>query len=136
MEIDKNILAFEYYGTEIGRPYFESDLETEEQVEILFDLAQVLRAHITGLGWQHLFKTFGVGKLYETDLKSGWFDTEDKSDWIAVLTYTSLCCGYYPLKDALGKWDESTDTFKTETRLYKVDWTVIRNVSAEIKWKK
>tara|TARA_B110000211_G_C14049441_1_gene540501 strand:+ start:986 stop:1390 length:405 start_codon:yes stop_codon:yes gene_type:complete len=121
-ESNKNILAFEYSGTEIGKDLYLTDLQTDDQIESLFDLSQILRVHITANGWKHLFENFGLYKLYIIDRKSGWHETDHEQGWIKSLLYVSLCTGYNPINKSFGEWSEETNLFTNEDDEFEIDW--------------
>lgn len=124
-ESNKTILAFEYSGTEIGKDLFLEDLQTEDQIEKLFDLSQILKVFITAHGWKYLFENFGLYKLYLIDLKSGWHETDHEQGWIKSLLYVSLCTGFNPINKCFGDWSEETNLFTSEEDEYEIDWKLV-----------
>lgn len=119
------ILAFEYFGSEIGKDYYLNDLETDEQIEMLFDLCQILRANITDVGWKYLFEKISIQRIYQIDKKSGWFDTENEKDWIESIYYHSLIAGYNPIDRNIGKWNIESNLFDSKN---KIDWNYIHSL--------
>ncbi len=90
---DKNEpLAFRYWPLEAKEEYWESDLDTEEKVEILFDYAQILEVGITKKGWNYLIERYGYETLFKIDKKSGWIDSESLEEFKSwVEYYMNLC---------------------------------------------
>lgn len=131
MTKEKDILAFEYYGSEMGKNYFIEDFQTDNQVEMLFDLAQILQVNITSLGWQQLFENFGIQRLFTIDKKSGWMDTDNENEWIESIIYNALICGYNPIDSTIGDWDEELNVFKTENSQKEIDWNQIHKMKIE-----
>ena len=125
----QEILAFEYSGTQIGKDLFVKDLQTEEQIESLFDLSQILKVYITAKGWEYLFNKFGLYNLYKIDLKSGWHETDNETTWIKAIIYVSLCCGYNPIDKTFGDWDEESNIFKSEKVQKPIDWKQIETLN-------
>jgi len=129
MTISNNdVLAYEYYNSQIGENYFKNNLETDKQIEKLFDFCQILRANITDIGWKYFFETIGIVKMFEIDKTSGWFDTENQKEWIESIYLTSLICGYNPINGTIGKWDDNNNIFYSETSKTSVDWDYIHSI--------
>ena len=126
---NKGVLAFEYSGADLGREYFLNDFQTSLQIEMIFDLAQVRQVYITNLGWNILFVEFGIKALYKIDCDSGWFDTDNEQEWIENIIYTSLCCGYNPIDNTVGQWNENQNIFKTKISTTKIDWSSIHKMT-------
>ena len=128
----ENILAFECFETKLGKNYFVEDLKSDRQIEMLFDLTQILCAAITDIGWQHLFVEIGIKRVYQIDKKSGWFDTDIEKEWIESIYYWSLIGGYNPLNGELGKWDDKSNMFTSESSKSKIDWNYIHSLKLEL----
>lgn len=67
-------IAYRMYPLPNGIKYTEADIQTVDDVVVLFDYCQILEAYITKDGWNYLIDKFGINELYEADIKSGWFD--------------------------------------------------------------
>ena len=110
----EKILAFEYSNSEICKNYYLNDLETDRQIEMLFDLCQILRANITDIGWKYLFENIGINRMFQIDSRSGWFDTDNEKDWIESVYYNSLIAGYNPIDGNIGRWNEGSNLFDSK----------------------
>lgn len=87
-------LALKIHPKPEGNELFEADLNTEEKVLELFDSCQILESLIYSKGWEFLMNKFGLIKLYQIDQKSGWFDTENKKEWMGSILYYCLISGF------------------------------------------
>jgi hypothetical protein len=67
-------IAYRIYPVPNGTVYTEADIQSIDDVVMLFDYCQILEANISKEGWRYLVDEFGVDRLYEADKKSGWFD--------------------------------------------------------------
>lgn len=79
------MLAYYYYPFSDNHNFMEytkNDLTNPLKVEELFDYCQILEAYITKSGWKFLINYYGYEKLYEIDIKSGWFDAETLDEYI------------------------------------------------------
>ncbi|MDE6664718.1 MAG: hypothetical protein K2K14_00795 [Ruminococcus sp.] len=79
------MLAYYYYPFSDNHnlmEYTKNDLMNPSKVEELFDYCQILEAYITKSGWKFLINYYGYEKLYEIDIKSGWFDAETLDEYI------------------------------------------------------
>lgn len=119
------ILAFEHFGAELGKDYYLSELKTDQEIEMLFDLCQIQRANIRDIGWKYLFEKVGIDRIYQIDKKSGWFDTENEKEWIESIYYQALICGYNPINGKLGAWNEESNIFNSEDSKCEIDWNKI-----------
>lgn len=75
------LLAFRVYPEPKGTNYFDHDLQTEDQVIMLFDYCQILEAIIKPEGWQFLIEKYGFKKLYELNNRSGWMDCDPLAEF-------------------------------------------------------
>jgi hypothetical protein len=101
-------MAWYMYPEPKGTPYSREDLENERTVETIFDYCQVLRATILAPGWRHLFKTYGMSGILRINQRSGWYDEDcAKESFID----TARQCGYDPIADVFGTYEELTQLF-------------------------
>lgn len=56
--------------------YCKNDLDREEEVERIFDYAQIVEVLISKKGWEYLICYYGFGKIFEINSRSGLFDCE------------------------------------------------------------
>jgi hypothetical protein len=57
-------------------------LNTEKNIEELFDYCQILEAIIYPAGWDFLIKRFGIEKLFAINSKSGWLDCSSAEEYL------------------------------------------------------
>lgn len=128
---DPRPLAFECFGAQIGKSWYAEDFQNDKDVERAFDLAQIQQLFITAEGWQYLFESFGIEKLFEIDRKSGWFETEDgEGEWLESIYSIAVICGYHPSSNSVGTWDESSNTFTPSNGPpFTIDWQKLRSLS-------
>ncbi len=75
------VLAFRIYPESKGTKYVAKDLNTEQDVEQLFDYCQILEASISKVGWEYLINHFGYEVLFKINNKSGWIDCVDIDEY-------------------------------------------------------
>lgn len=78
---NKQCCAYRIYPEPTGTHYFQQDLMTEEQVERIFDYAQILELIIFEAGWVFLINRYGYPLLHEINNRSGWFDSESLDEF-------------------------------------------------------
>ncbi len=66
---DKNVLAFRIYPEPAGTRYFANDIQTETDIEQLFDYCQVLETAINNSGWEYLINRFGYDVISRLIIK-------------------------------------------------------------------
>ncbi|MEM6800490.1 MAG: hypothetical protein AAF696_03745 [Bacteroidota bacterium] len=130
---DEEILAYVGFKEEIYEYLYPSDLTNHKQVEKLFDLCGILQGHITALGWQYLFRSFGFQELLSIDKKSEWIwdETEGSEEWILTIVSYALHAGYNPIHDCSGKWEGKANVFHSMDRKYCMDWEEIYELDIE-----
>ncbi len=77
-------IAYRIYPLPNGTRYTEDDIQTIDDVVIIFDYCQILEANISKKGWKYLLDKFGMDGLFEADKRSGWFDcgsVEEFAEW-------------------------------------------------------
>jgi len=120
---ESEILALNINPAPKGFELFESDLNEEIKILKLFDSCQILQSIIYPKGWEYLLKKYGLIKLYEIDLESGWFDTDNKKEWLESILYNSLIAGFNAQTGDFGEYNEQTGTFKTIGKKAEIiDW--------------
>lgn len=123
MKPNSKILAIHIHPLPNGIRLYKKDLDNEEKVLLLFDSCQILRSGIFAEGWHYLLEKFGLIKLYQIDLRSGWFDTENKEDWLESILYNSLLSGFNPQTGSFGEYDENAGVFMNSSKNSEVvDW--------------
>ncbi|NML65559.1 hypothetical protein HHL22_10115 [Hymenobacter sp. RP-2-7] len=81
----EEVLAWREYPLPHGKRYYAADLDTEDEVEQLFDYCQILEAIIFDIGWEFLIKRYSLEKLYEINKRSGWHDVysvDEYKQWL------------------------------------------------------
>lgn len=81
------ILAYRIYPEPNGTDYFEKDLQSEFDVECLFDFCQILEAIIFREGWHYLVDKFGYANLFKIDKRSMWIDCDTLEEYIEFVKY-------------------------------------------------
>jgi hypothetical protein len=80
-------IAYRIYPLPNGTRYTEDDIQTIDDVVIIFDYCQILEANISKKGWKYLLDKFGMDGLFEADKRSGWFDCGSVEEFAEEIEY-------------------------------------------------
>ena len=78
-------IGYRIYPLPNGTIFSEKDIQSIDDVIMLFDYCQILEASITKNGWDYLIDKFGFDGLFEADKKSGWFSCDSVDELINVI---------------------------------------------------
>ena len=116
-----------------GTLFYESDFEISTTVIQVFSKIKESEGYITPKGWQHLFEFHGVQNIFNYDCLAGWFDTENKTEWLNSFFLSALTSGFDPTANDFGDYDLETGEFITlQGSIAPINWKMIRSMNKDL----